>query len=51
MADFISPANSAILGSYFVTDRQTDKFFDKGVCRFFLQVKFATSFLALLAGG
>ena len=35
-----------------VTDRQIDKFFVTiyGECGFFLQVKFATSLLALLAG-
>ena len=33
---------------YRQTNRRTDKFF---VCGFFLQVKFATSLLALLAGG
>ena len=41
------------LGLDFVTDSQTDKFFDtiNGVCGFFLSVKFTTSLLASLAGG
>ena len=38
------PANGAILGSYFVLKIQ-------GYVDFFFQVKFATSLLALLAGG
>ena len=50
----IPPANGASLGSFLCsrrhsqTDRQTDN--SLGVCRFFLQVKFVTSILALLAG-
>ena len=56
MANFKPPANGASLGSClvknFVTDRQTDRFFDTiYVCVWiFLQVKFATSLLASLAG-
>ena len=44
------------LGSKFVTDRQTDRQTNsltpfRGVCRFFLSVKFTTSLLTLLASG
>ena len=43
-------AKHAIIGGQSLS--QTDKFFDTiWVCGFFLSVKFATSLLALLAGG
>ena len=65
MANFIPPTNRASQGNYFaspeiievkICHRQTDGQTNSltpytGVCGFFLQVKFATSLLALLAGG
>ena len=61
MENFIPPANGASQGYYFLTkidqillhtERQTNSLTPlMGVCEFFLPVKFATSLLALLAGG